>query len=89
MSQRGPVKTPSSEGARQPMSEMPVCLMVTSWQRKAGEIQKCSREGHRSDQVARKALVSNRPLTEPAESDGESPVERSGKELPRWRDQHL
>lgn len=35
MSQRGPVKTPSSEGVRQPMSEMPVCLMVTSWQRKS------------------------------------------------------
>lgn len=40
---------------------------------------KCSREGHRSDQVAREGPVSNRPLTEPAESDGESPVERSGE----------
>jgi hypothetical protein len=42
---------------------------------------KCSREGHCSDQVAREGPVSNRPLTEPAESDGESPVDLWGKNI--------
>ena len=46
MSQRGPVKTPPSEGVRQPMSEMRVCLMVTSaGMDKAGERQEVFQRG--------------------------------------------
>ena len=43
---------------------------------------KCSGEGHSLDEVAREGPVSNRPLTEPAESDGENPVDLWGKTIP-------
>ena len=82
MSQRGPVKTPSSKGVRQPMSEMRVCLMVTSsGKEKAEERQEVFQRGSLFRPGGQGRYCRNRTFTEPAESDGESPVDLWGKNI--------